>query len=581
MIFFLISILAGVLTVFTPCVLPLLPVIVGGSLVGGSNKRSYTIIFSLIFTIVLFTFLIKFLTIFINIPQIFWSYFSGVLLIILSFSILFSNIWYKIPALGKISVLSNKSLGVGYMKNNFWGDVIIGLSLGPVFSTCSPTYFVILATVLPSSFLIGSIYLFAFASGLGLALLLISIFGQKIVNKFEILSNPDSKFKKIIGILFLLVALLIMSGVDKKIETFFINKLGDNNPVNFEKILIKNFDYENKINNPSSFVNGNQIQTSLNVKEYKGKIFGRYQEFVNPSGFLNTQNGVPIKMSDYIGKKIILIDFMTYSCINCQRTFPYLNDWYSKYESKGLLIIGIHTPEFAFEKNKENIQTALDGFGIKFPIVMDNNYGTWNAYQNDSWPRKYIIDLNGDIVYDHIGEGEYQDTENKIIELLNTLPENNNLKSGIATTTFNPDFSKITSSETYLGYDRLDHNAVDISKSCFDNSCNFSFLDKKIFPKDSFCFDGNWIINSQYAIGKVGSSLYYNFSASKVHLVMNSPKSAKVKITLDGDKNTTKIININDAKLYTIVDLNGKYENHIIKMEIISGNVQAYTFTFS
>jgi thiol-disulfide isomerase/thioredoxin len=140
-------------------------------------------------------------------------------------------------------------------------------------------------------------------------------------------------------------------------------------------------------------------------------------EIKNPSGFVNT-NDQPIKISDYIGNKVILLNIMTYSCINCQRTFPYVTAWYKKYKDDGLIVIGIHTPEFAFEKDKGNVEKAMKEFGINFPVVLDNEYATWNALENKYWPRKYLIDIHGNIVYDHVGEGAYEETEEKIKELL-------------------------------------------------------------------------------------------------------------------------------------------------------------------
>jgi glutathione peroxidase-family protein len=125
-----------------------------------------------------------------------------------------------------------------------------------------------------------------------------------------------------------------------------------------------------------------------------------------------------VAMSDFVGKQIILVEVMTYSCINCQRTFPYMNSWYEKYKDDGLTVIGLHTPEFAFEKKIENVEKAMEEFGIAFPVVLDNNYETWNAYGNRFWPRRYLIDLEGNIVFDHIGEGKYKETEQKIVELL-------------------------------------------------------------------------------------------------------------------------------------------------------------------
>jgi len=137
------------------------------------------------------------------------------------------------------------------------------------------------------------------------------------------------------------------------------------------------------------------------------------RKIVQPAGFINTQDGESITVESLIGKKVILLDIWTYSCINCLRTLPYLTAWHEAYADQGLQIIGIHTPEFDFEKEIDNVQRAVEAGGIKYPVVLDNDRGTWNAYENSYWPRKYIIDIDGFIVYDHIGEGGYDETEAK------------------------------------------------------------------------------------------------------------------------------------------------------------------------
>src|SRR3989338_3467464 len=206
-----------------------------------------------------------------------------------------------------------------------------------------------------------------------------------------------------------------------------------------------------------------------------------YKEIVKPAGFVNTGDQ-PIKIADYVGKKVILLDVMTYSCINCQRTFPFVTAWYEKYKDDGFIAIGIHTPEFAFEKNKANVEKAMKEFGIDFPVVLDNDYGTWNAYGNRYWPRKYLIDIYGNIAYDHIGEGAYEETEMKIRELLaeraqvlsTKMPDSGELAvSGITETTFN---SK--SPETYFGSARNEYlangNSGKEGKQTFSLPASFS-----------------------------------------------------------------------------------------------------------
>src|SRR3989344_9344830 len=191
----------------------------------------------------------------------------------------------------------------------------------------------------------------------------------------------------------------------------------------------------------------------------KDQRYQKAREIVSPAGFINT-DGTTIQ--ELIGKKVILVDFWTYGCINCQRTLPYLTSWYDKYRESGLEIIGVHTPEFAFEKEIENVQWAVDKYGIKYPVVLDNNYGTWQNYQNRYWPRKYLIDIDGYVVYDHIGEGGYEDTERKIQELLQERMARLNETGSVASGTVTPaDVEQVVSGERsqeiYFGSQRNEY----------------------------------------------------------------------------------------------------------------------------
>jgi cytochrome c-type biogenesis protein len=224
MAFLFVSFIAGILTVLAPCVLPLLPVIIGGSISDGNNKhKSSVIIVSLIVSIILFTLILKFSTALVMIPPIVWQSISGGILILISISMIFPGLWEKLPFIGGLSRNSNAVMGKGYQKKSIWGDIIIGMALGPVFSSCSPTYFVILATVLPAHFAIGMLYLLAYALGLGIILFLIARFGQRLTSKLEGVSDPKGWFKKGIGILFLLVGIFVLFGLDKKVQTAILN----------------------------------------------------------------------------------------------------------------------------------------------------------------------------------------------------------------------------------------------------------------------------------------------------------------------------------------------------------------------
>jgi cytochrome c biogenesis protein CcdA len=242
MIFLLVSILAGVLTVLAPCILPLLPIVIGSSENGHNHisKKSVVVIGSLSISIVLFTLLLKASTLLIDIPQYFWSLLSGGIILLVGIGIVFPSFWTNIPFIQKISIIGNKAIGKGYKKKNYAGDVLIGLALGPVFTTCSPTYLFIIATILPVGFFVGFIYLLGFTFGLACSLLIIAYFGGKFINKITNHMDAANGAKKIFGVLIILVGLAILTGYDKKIESAILDS-GYGATIQFEESLIERF----------------------------------------------------------------------------------------------------------------------------------------------------------------------------------------------------------------------------------------------------------------------------------------------------------------------------------------------------
>ena len=234
------SFLAGILTVLAPCILPLLPVVVGSAATGRSKSTPYIVVGSLALSIILFTYLLKFSTALIMIPPQVWTYLSGGILILFGLVLVFPALWEKIPGINKLSASSNKLVGTGYQKKSFWGDVLIGAALGPVFSSCSPTYFVILASVLPASFALGTAYLLAYAAGLSLVLLLIALLGQRFADRLNAFADSRGFFKRIVGLLFIVLGLLIASGYEKKIEVAILES-GFVDAVKWEQRLLERF----------------------------------------------------------------------------------------------------------------------------------------------------------------------------------------------------------------------------------------------------------------------------------------------------------------------------------------------------
>lgn len=241
MFFLLISFIAGILTVLAPCILPLLPVIIGGTVSNGRKSKPYIIVVSLSVSVIVFTLLLKFSTALINIPQSFWQWVSGLIIVFFGLTMLFPEVWEKLTLKFnyKFSRKGNELLAQGVKQGSIKGDILIGSALGPVFTSCSPTYFVILATVLPESFTKGLIYLLAYTIGLSLMLLLISLLGQKLTMRLQNFSDPEGKFKKTLGVIFILVGVFIISGFDKKIQTWVVeNDIFD--VTNIEQKLLEN-----------------------------------------------------------------------------------------------------------------------------------------------------------------------------------------------------------------------------------------------------------------------------------------------------------------------------------------------------
>lgn len=578
----IVSFLAGVLTVLAPCVLPLLPIIIGGS-VGGAKRNPFVITGSLAFAIVAFTLLLKFSTLFINIPQALWSTISGVIIIFFGLISVFPGVWEKLNFKLGLSRRSDTMLAESARAKTWWSDIFIGLSLGPVFSSCSPTYFLILATVLPRSLAVGTVYLLVYALGLSGALLLVSLLGQRFIKNARFAADPRGWFKRGLGILFIVVGVFILTGLDKKVQTFLVQR-GYYDVSNIEEKLLQ------KVQATSPDMPTSSVEQALSMAIPSAKNFPRYREIAKPAGYLNT---APLTIGSLVGKKIILVDFLTYSCINCIRTFPYLNAWYDKYQAQGFEIIGIHTPEFAFEHKIENVREALKKYGIKFPVVLDNDYGTWNAYGNNYWPRKYLIDIDGYVVYDHIGEGGYDETEEKIQALLRekkmrdqqpvaTVP-------GGTVVTGTP-IGDVNSPETYFGSER---NEYLVNGKQYTSGTQTFVLPKNL-SRNTLALSGTWNFESEFAESKTAdASIVYRYSAPSVFFVASAAQEIAVKILRDGKpltpdiagddiyfKNGESFFNVKEDRLYSIVRDVKDGTEHLLQMIITLPGLKAYTFTF-
>lgn len=315
--------------------------------------------------------------------------------------------------------------------------------------------------------------------------------------------------------------------------------------------------------------------------EKKAGKYPRAKEFVNPSGFINAQ---PFTLGSLIGKKVILVDFWTYSCINCVRTIPYLNSWYDKYRDKGLEIVGVHTPEFEFEKDIANVRAAVKKFGIRYPVVLDNDYGTWQAYDNQYWPHEYLIDIDGYIVHDHIGEGDYDKTELAIQKALNE-------HGAIATPSGVPQtlFTDIKTPELYLGSSRND-------SALGNGAANAGGAQTLIMPAPGkqranlVYLDGVWSFTPEFAVNQTGKAhLRLRYSAKQVNLVAGAAAGAHITVYRDGQLLSGSISGadapdgkglIRDMRLYELINDQHGYGEHTLEVIIDEPGLEIFTFTF-
>src|SRR5579872_2012653 len=309
---------------------------------------------------------------------------------------------------------------------------------------------------------------------------------------------------------------------------------------------------------------------------------GLYNSYPAPQieGITYWINSPPLQLNNLKGK-VVLIDFWTYSCINCLRTLPFLKDWYHKYHDSGLVIIGIHAPEFEFEKNIENVKNAVAKDGIQYPVALDNQFMTWQNYHNQYWPAHYLIDKNGRVVYTHFGEGDYLTTENNIRFLLGmkqpvttSLPENG--EESIRQTP-----------ETYLGYARSENFSN--KQSIVQNKAALYLFPEEI-SEDHWALNGEWAINSDKIISvQPNVGLKINFNAHKVFMVMGSASGqpVKVKVLLNGEpvingKGKDVIdsrVMVSKHTLYEVLDL-PHFDSGILQIIPETPGLEVYTFTF-
>ena len=424
--------------------------------------------------------------------------------------------------------------------------------MGPILA--SVIALALTGTVTGTTFLITLFY----SIGTAIPMLAILYGGRNLVQKIP---NPAA-IQKAFGVVMIAIAVAMLFNLDRSFQTYILETFPNYGTglTQIETIPVVANALKSLKANPTS-KSGQPMYDVLQANTTNAPEITGGQQWFNSS---------PLTIAGLKGK-VVLVDFWTYTCINCIRTLPYTEAWYKKYQNKGFVLIGVHTPEFEFEKDANNVAKAIKDFGITYPVVQDNNYTIWNAYNNEYWPADYLIDQNGKIVDTHFGEGDYDATEKKIQNLLSvSMPVDN------------PIYQVNTQTpETYLGTDKLG-NLSSPEQPVAGQKQNYTVPNP--IPANSFAFGGSWTLSPDNA-APLGSplgaaQLLYHFNATDVYLVMKPSTdgtSGQVQVYLDGKFIST--ITVDTDKLYTIVKLPTQGD-HMLQLKFLDGNLQLYAFTF-
>jgi cytochrome c biogenesis protein CcdA/thiol-disulfide isomerase/thioredoxin len=316
-------------------------------------------------------------------------------------------------------------------------------------------------------------------------------------------------------------------------------------------------------------------------------------DFPSLDGAVSWLNSAPLKPESLRGK-VVMIDFWTYSCINCLRALPYITGWYDRYKDHGLVVLGIHSPEFAFEKNESNVKRAVHDLGIKYPVALDNNYAIWQSFNNQYWPAHYFIDAKGHIRGHHFGEGDYDKSEDLIRKLLseagaNDLPPAGSdvRKEGIQASS---DEKQVGSPETYIGYERAQHF---VSSGGFGRGESKSYALPDKFNLNEWGLSGSWRVDPEKAVSQgAGGKIVFRFHARDLHLVLGpgvDGKPVRFRVSIDGqepgdshgvDIDSSGAGVAKDQRLYQLIRQSGDIRDRTFTIEFLDSGVQAYSFTF-
>jgi cytochrome c biogenesis protein CcdA/thiol-disulfide isomerase/thioredoxin len=533
-----IGFLAGVITAISPCVLPVLPILLAGGASGG-RRRPFAIVAGLAVSFATFTLAAAWLLDLLGLPRDFLRDAALVLLFVVAATLL-------VPPLGELvarpfSAFTRRPAG------DLGGGFLLGASLGLVFVPCAGPVLAYI-TVAAASHDVGAkavVLTAAYAAGAAVPMLLVAVFGRGVAIRLR-----ARWLRPALGALIALGAVGIAFDLNVRAQT----AIGD-----YTAVLqgpVEKSDTAKRV-----LASGNE-PVAAPVEGLDD--FGPAPEVRGIDHWLNTPGEGALTLASLRGK-VVLIDFWTYSCINCLRTLPHLKAWYAAYRKDGLVIVGVHSPEFAFEHVLGNVRAAVRRLGVRYPVALDNDFATWHAYGNQYWPSKYLVDRRGRVRWAHFGEGSYVEAERVIRRLLGR-PSPARVEAGLADAT---PTGRLTP-ESYLGSARIQRYAG--TKIVEDRTAAYR-LPARLAP-DWLAYGGRWRVERERVVAGSGARLRLRFHARDVFLVLGG--RGRVDVLVDGRRQRS--VRVNGYRLYTLLRLPSARDG-LLELRLAPG-LSAYAFTF-
>jgi cytochrome c biogenesis protein CcdA/thiol-disulfide isomerase/thioredoxin len=555
-----VAIVAGVIAGISPCVLPVLPVLfVAGATEGESKRRRpLAVVAGLIISFTLFTLAGAEVLTLLHLPLDLLRDIGIALLGLIGLGLC-------IPSLGEVVARPFARVRIPTLSGDRSGFVI-GLGLGAVFVPCAGPVLTAISVVAATHHVgFESVLLtLCFSLGAAIPLLVIAFAGGALVARVRALRQRAPLIRVVGGIALIAMAVVlatnVANGLQRDVPGYTSTLQHDVEGSTFATKQLAS------VTASKSSKEASHGSICVADSPVLGDC-GEAADLTGIVGWLNTPGDRPIALAS-LRHKVVLVDFWTYSCINCQRALPHVEAWFARYRNDGLVVVGVHTPEFAFEHVISNVKAASAQLGVRYPIAIDNNYATWQAYGNEGWPAEYLIDGTGMLRYSSSGEGDYAGTESLIRQLLVT--NRPGLKLPPPTEVANLTPTEITTAETYLGYDRIDNLYETVTKG---KAADYTLPGST--PPDYFEIGGTWTVNAQEMTAGRGAGLDYDVTAKDVYLVMSG--SGHVSVSING-KMTRSFAVGGIPKLYTLAASPQRFTGDL-KVTFTPG-IEAYDITF-